>query len=191
MFDVDIDFYNRDQILSLIKHRKAGINSHGKLVAHNSGVYLHEIPHNPITNISTIEYSKAGKRGYFKLDFLNVGVYRGVKSEEHLITLMETEPIWELLEKDEFNRLLFHVKGHGDILRAMKPRNIEQLAAVLAVIRPAKRYLMNMSWDTILAEVWKKTNDDSYTFKRSHSFGYAAAVIVQMNLICERMAKKK
>jgi DNA polymerase III alpha subunit len=119
---------------------------------------------------------------------LNVSVYKDVKNEEHLKKLMETEPLWDLLEQDEFIDLLFHVNGHGSILRQMKPITIEQLAAVLAVIRPAKRYLVGEPWSTILEEVWKKPENDEYYFKKAHAIAYAQAIVVQMNLICEKVS---
>jgi len=98
---------------------------------------------------------------------------------------METEPLWVLLEQTEFTNLLFHVNGHENILKQLKPRNIEMLAAVLAVIRPAKRHLLDKSWEEILEEVWKKPTTDEYYFKKAHAVAYAVAIVVQMNLICE------
>jgi DNA polymerase III alpha subunit len=80
------------------------------------------------------------------------------------------------------------VNGHGEILRKMKPTTIEQLAAVLAMIRPAKRYLIGKDWNTVLNEVWKKPESEEYFFKKSHATAYAVAVVVQMNLICESIS---
>ena len=65
----------------------------------------------------------------------------------------------------------------------LEPKNIEQLAAVLAIIRPAKRGLMYKRWVDILKEVWVKPIDESYFFKKSHAVAYAHAVVIQMNLI--------
>jgi DNA polymerase III alpha subunit len=101
---------------------------------------------------------------------------------------MNQEPLWDLLEDDSFTELLFHVNGHGDILRKMKPSSIEQLAAVLAIIRPAKRYLIGKEWDDVLTEVWTKPTNDEYYFKKSHATAYAMAIVVQMNLICEQIS---
>jgi DNA polymerase III alpha subunit len=70
----------------------------------------------------------------------------------------------------------------------MKPKNVEQLAAILAMIRPAKKYLVGESWSKILNEVWQKPESDEYYFKKSHATAYAMAVIVQMNLICEQIS---
>ena len=188
MPDIDIDFLDRDQALTLFKHVKASRIDNEKLVKHNTGVYLHEVPINAVEGLCAIPYEEAEKRNYFKIDFLNVGLYKGVRDEEHLIQLMNTEPLWDLLEQDDFANLLFHVNGHGGILRQMKPKSIEQLAAVLAMIRPAKRYLIGKDWTTVMNEVWTKPENDEYFFKKSHATAYAVAVVVQMNLICEQIS---
>ena len=80
MPDIDIDFANRNDVLEKIQHRVARMNSEKK---HNSGVYVTECPHNPVDNISTLDYKTAEERGYFKLDFLNVSIYKDVKDAAH------------------------------------------------------------------------------------------------------------
>jgi len=185
MPDIDIDFVNRDEALKLFKHIKASRADNNKLVKHNTGVYLHEVPMNAVEGLCAIPYEQAEEQGYFKIDFLNVGLYNGVRNEEHLKQLMETEPLWDLLLQDDFVNLLFHVNGHGSILRQMVPKSIEELAAVLAMIRPAKRYLIGKEWTTVMTEVWTKPENDEYYFKKSHATAYAVAIVVQMNLICE------
>ena len=185
--DVDIDFADRSVALEKFKHVIAGIDDKGIFKKHNTGVYCTSIPYNPITGISNIDYKTAEDRGYFKIDFLNVSVYDGVKSKEHLTQLLETEPLWDLLLEDDFVNNLFHVNGHGSILRQMKPGSIEQLAAVLAMIRPAKRYLIGKDWTTVMTEIWTKPENDEYFFKHSHSIAYAHVIVVQMNLICENL----
>jgi hypothetical protein len=188
MPDIDIDFLDRDNALTLFKHVGASRLEAGKLVKHNTGVYLHEVPVNASTGLCAVPYDAADEEGYFKIDFLNVGIYKGVRNEDHLVQLMETEPLWDLLEQDDFNSLLFHVNGHGGILRQMQPKTVEQLAAVLAMIRPAKRYLIGKDWTTVMNEVWTKPENDDYFFKKSHATAYAVAIVVQMNLICENIS---
>ena len=68
--DIDIDFANREEILSLIPYVAAARYERGELKKHNSGIYLQKIPVNPITNVASIDYETAEKRGYYKLDFL-------------------------------------------------------------------------------------------------------------------------
>jgi DNA polymerase III alpha subunit len=188
MPDIDIDFLDREQALTLFKHVKASRIDNEKLVKHNTGVYLHNVPMNAVEGLCAVPYEEAEARGYFKIDFLNVGIYKGVRDEEHLKQLMESEPLWDLLEQDDFANLLFHVNGHGGILRQMKPKTVEQLAAVLAMIRPAKRYLIGKDWTTVMTEVWTKPENNEYFFKKSHATAYAVAVVVQMNLICEQLS---
>ena len=188
MPDIDIDFANREDALSLIKHVAASIKEKDTFKKHNTGIYCTSIPYNPLTNQATIDYKEAEERGYVKIDFLNVSIYKDIKNEDHLVQLMNTEPLWDLLEQDDFNSLLFHVNGHGSILRTMKPRSIEQLAAVLAMIRPAKRHLVGKDWAVVMSEVWTKPDGDEYYFKKAHAVAYAVAVVVQMNLICESIS---
>ena len=188
MPDIDIDFIDREQALKLFKHTVASRNDNGRLVKHNTGVYLHEVPVDAVTSLCSVPYEQAEEQEFFKIDFLNVGLYNGVRNEEHLLQLMETEPLWDLLSQDEFNNLLFHVNGHGSILREMRPTSIEQLAAVLAMIRPAKRHLIGKDWSVVMKEVWTKPETNDYYFKKSHATAYAVAIVVQMNLICESIS---
>jgi hypothetical protein len=183
--DIDIDFADRSEVIDRLILRVAALEPGKK---HNTGVYATEIPHDPITNISTINYKEADARGYFKLDFLNVGVYDHVKDNEHLDKLVSQEPMWELLEHQEFSDQLFHLNGHSEILQTMKPKSLEQLAAVLAIIRPAKRHLIGKDWDTVMSDVWIKPEGNEYFFKKSHSFSYAMLVIVHMNVLCEQLS---
>jgi len=187
MPDIDIDFFDRTKSLDILEHHIAMRNQKGQSIKHNTGVYFQPIPHNPFTNIATIDYKAAEDRGYFKVDFLNVNMYEGVKDETHLKTLLDQEPVWNLLEHEEVVTQLFHISEHHLILKKLKPASIEELAAVLAIIRPAKRYLLDRDWDTIRREVWERPYEDLYFFKKSHAIAYAAAIVVQLNLICERL----
>ena len=183
MPDVDIDFFDRDGVIKLFKHTPASIIKDGKVEKHKTGVYFHAVPENPITNHSSLDYKKAEDRGYFKIDMLNVNIYKNVKSEKELVELMIQEPDWDMLNDKTTVDKLFHLNGHFNIVSTLKPKSIEQLAAVLAIIRPAKRYLMKQNWDDINANVWKRPTDGSYFFKKSHAVAYAQAIVVQMNLL--------
>src|SRR6056300_304815 len=174
MPDIDIDFADREIILNQVKHRIAKLPTGKK---HNTGVYVTECPHNPVDNLSTIDYKTAEERGYFKLDFLNVSIYKDVRDEAHLQQLMDREPLWELLEHSEFCSQVFHLTGNEELVKRLSPKNLEQLAATLAIIRPSKRYLANESWDRIDAEVWLKPDDGSYYFKKAHAVSYAVACV--------------
>ena len=184
MPDIDIDFADRDIILSQLKHRVAKLNTGKK---HNTGVYATEIPHNPIDNLATVEHKAAAERGYFKLDFLNVSIYKDVKDNEHLTQLMERTPIWQLLEHTNFSDKVFHLNGHSELLKVLKPSSVLELAATVAIIRPAKRHLANKTWNEIHEQVWVKPTDGEYYFKKAHAVAYAHAIVVHMNLLCEQL----
>ena len=183
MPDVDIDFFDRDETLKLFKHTPASIIKNDKTEKHKTGVYFHAIPINPVTKNASLDYKKAEDRGYFKIDMLNVNIYKNVKSEQELVELMIQEPDWDMLKDPKVVDQLFHLNGHFNIVSKLEPKNIEQLAAVLAIIRPAKRGLMYKVWTDLLKEVWIKPTDGSYFFKKSHAVAYAQAIVVQMNLM--------
>ena len=184
-FDVDIDMANRDDFLKLINHTPASIEKDGTFTKHNTGVYFQNIPKFPLQGYSTIDHKQAEDEGWFKVDFLNASVYNDIKDEAHLNKLVNTEPMWELLQHKEVVEQLFHISNHWDIVKQHPPTNIEQLAMILAIIRPGKRHLVGKSWKEIEDNVWVKPNDGTYFFKKSHSYGYALAIMVQLNSICE------
>ena len=184
MPDIDIDFADRNLILDKIEHRVAKLDTGKK---HNTGVYATECPHNPIDNLSTIEHKTAEERGYFKLDFLNNSLYEGVRDEKHLDALIDKEPLWDLLQHEDIVKNLAHVHNHIDVLKVMKPQSVMELAEVLAVIRPAKRHLLNESKSKISELVWQKPEDGTYYFKKAHAIAYAVSIVVQLNLFCEQV----
>lgn len=188
-FDVDIDMANREDFLRLVNHVPASIyNSEGTFSKHNTGVYFQTIPQFPLEGYSALDYETAEEEGWFKVDVLNNHVYKGVKDEAHLNLLMETEPMWQLLEHEEVVEQLFHIGNYYDLVQQYKPCSVEQLAMILAMIRPGKKHLIGKTWDEIEKEVWVKPNDDSYFFKKSHSIGYAMVIVVQLNLLVESLS---
>lgn len=180
-FDVDIDMANRDKFLELFDPIPASIKREQSYEKHNTGVYFQPIPSFPLEGYSTIDHKEAEDMGYFKVDVLNNSVYKDIIDEAHLDRLLAKEPMWELFEHEEIVKQLFHVGNHYDIIKQHQPKNVEQLAMILAMIRPGKRYLVGNSWDIIEKEVWERTDD--YFFKKSHAIGYAMVIIVQLNLL--------
>ena len=179
-FDVDIDFANREQILSLVNNTAAMQKDGTKERRHNTGVYFHHVPTNPFTGLCTLDYKQAEAAGWFKIDLLNVGIYSHFDSNEQIDDLLSKDPVWELLEHKEVIQQLFHIHNHSDTVIRMKPQSVEQLAMVLAVIRPGKKHLIGLGWAEIEREVWTKT-EDTYSFKKSHAIGYAVAIVLQLN----------
>lgn len=182
--DIDIDFANREQILSLLKHTPASIIKDDKLSKHNTGVYFTNIPVDPFSGSASLDYQVAEDRGYLKLDFLNVNLYSRVKNETHLLELMNTDPPWNRLYDRGFCEQLIHIGNHFDTLIKMPEavNSIPRMAMFLSVIRPAKRHLIGQKWADVAKTVWDKPADDSYYFKKAHAISYSHLVVVNMNL---------
>jgi hypothetical protein len=183
--DIDIDFANRDQILSLLPHTDASIIRDGKIAKHNTGVYFTAIPQDPFTAQASLDYNTAEELGYVKLDFLNVNIYNQVKDEAHLQQLMSIEPDWTKLYDREFCEKLIHIGNHYDTLIKMPQavNSIPRMAMFLSVIRPAKRQLIGKNWSEVMQTIWERPADDSYYFKKAHAISYAHLVVVHMNLL--------
>ena len=187
--DVDIDVFDRDILLEDLKYIVARIEKDGEYTKHNTGVYFQPIPHDPLTNIATIDHKAANDLGYFKIDFLNNSVYKGIRDETHLQELVDTVPQWDLLVHKEIVEKLVHVHNYSDLVARLMPESIQQLAMILAIIRPAKAHLRNSTWEEIEQSVWEKPTDDSYFFKKSHAHAFALSIVVQLNLMVEEALK--
>jgi len=182
--DIDIDLGDRDKLLSLISHTKAGIRKN-EIKKHNTGVYVTDIPYDPVNDMSSIDYEEAEDRGYLKLDLLNVHVYNQVTDEKHLVELMR-EPDWNMLNDPTIVEKLIHLGNHYNTLRKMpEPVNtIPRLAMFLAVIRPGKKHLIGKCWADVAKTIWDR-EEGTYSFKKSHAIAYAHLVVVHMNLISD------
>jgi hypothetical protein len=190
--DIDIDLADRDKLLSLIKHTPAAMhnarvshyaNHQSPIRKHATGVYITDIPYDPINDMAAIDYKEAERRGYFKLDLLNLHVYSKVRDEMHLVELMY-EPDWSMLKDRSIVEQLVHLSNSYELLcRMAEPvDSIPRLAMFLAAIRPSKKHLIGKTFKEISKTVWDK-DDSLYTFKRSHAVAYAQLVVVHMNLI--------
>ena len=168
----------------MIHHTPARQITNAQVRKHNSGVYVTEIPYDPVHDCAAIDYEEAERLGYFKIDFLNMSVYQLIKSPEHYQQILTQEPPWQRLWTDpEWASQLVHVGSYTDLLQSMKPDSIPRMAAFISVIRPGKAHLQNKSWTVVFASVWDGDDSRGYIFKKSHSLGYAKLVTLHMNLI--------
>jgi hypothetical protein len=193
--DIDIDFADRDKALEGLMHIAAsmkatdvGLDDAGdKNKRHPSGVYFQDVPTDPFTGFCSIPYKDAAELGYFKIDFLNNTLYKGVRDEDHLDELVNREPDWLMLQHREIVKMLVHIGEHFGTVQSIQPQSVEDLAVVLALMRPGKRHLVGRPRHEIDAEIWK-AEGDRFVFKRAHALAYAVSIVVQMNLICEQTA---
>jgi hypothetical protein len=187
--DIDIDFGNREDILQHIRYIPAAMRNVQPMRKHATGVHISDIPYDAIHDMANLDYTTAEDRGYFKLDLLNVHLYSQVKDEQHLNELMQ-EPDWNMLNDRSNVENLIHLGNHfNSIQRMPEPINsIPRLAMFLAIIRPAKKHLVGLSWKEVAKTVWDK-GDDGYAFKKAHAISYAHLVVVHMNLLRQGLGK--
>lgn len=182
--DIDIDFADRSQILSLIQHVPARQVQDSKPRHHNSGVYVTDIPLDAINGCAAIDYETAESRGYFKIDFLNVSVYQLIRDQDHYQALLDREPPWQRLwQEPDWAAQIIHIGNYAKLLAQMRPDSIERMAAFISVIRPGKAYLQGRTWPEVFSEVWNGDSSRGYVFKKAHAVSYAVLVVLHMNLV--------
>ena len=182
--DIDIDLADREQLLKLISAVPAMQVQDGRIRKHNSGVYVTDIPYDPVHECAAIDYESAEQRGYFKIDLLNMTVYNLVTSPEHYEQLLVQEPPWERLWTDStWASQLVHVGNYTELLKSMKPDSIPRMAAFISIIRPGKAHLQNRPWKEVFDSVWDGDSSRGFVFKKAHALGYAQLVALHMNLL--------
>lgn len=185
--DIDIDVADREHALAGLSHIPASMLRGEERIRHVNGVYFQNIPVDPVDGFAVYDHREAGRYGYLKIDFLNNHLYDDVRDEAHLDALIAQEPDWTLLEDATIVSGLFQIGNWFHLVAAIKPRSITDLSVVVALIRPDKRELVGLPRSEIDACIWKP-NGAGYAFKRSHALAYALAIVMQLNLLCEKAA---
>jgi hypothetical protein len=182
--DIDIDLADRDQLLKLIQAVPAHQIHQGQVRRHNSGVYVTDIPYDPVNACAAIDYEQAEQLGYFKIDLLNMTVYQLIRDPAHYQALLAQEPPWSRLWTDPvWAGQLVHIGNYTELLKNMRPDSIPRMAAFISIIRPGKAHLQNLSWDQVFGSVWDGDTSRGFVFKQSHAISYAALVALHMNLL--------
>ena len=185
--DIDIDFKpSFDPRTVLPQAVPASMLRDDDLAKHPCGHYLQNIPVDDITGWSAIPYKNAEDEGYFKIDFLHLSVLDYFESKHEIRTLLKVEPDWDiLLDPDEVAKL-FQISKHAAILSQVRPKSIQELADVVALIRPDKRHLLQdyrRDKKKIRPHLYRQNGDDKSSFKRSHAIAYAMTIVLQLHLI--------
>tara|TARA_B100000745_G_scaffold299291_1_gene249793 strand:+ start:819 stop:1424 length:606 start_codon:yes stop_codon:yes gene_type:complete len=182
--DIDLDVKDRNEALSDLTYVKASMFQNKELRRHPTGIFFQRIPTDPKTGLAAFPSgAKAGDlseaMGYYKIDLIPNTAYVDVRDPDHLNQLIEMETDWSLLKNEEVVQSLQHINGHFDIIDAYGPDNIEDLACLIALIRPGKMHLIGEPWEIVRENVWKK-DGDQYTFKKSHAVAFALMITVQL-----------
>jgi hypothetical protein len=184
--DIDIDLADRDQLLTLIEAIPARQLHQGQIRRHNSGVYVTDIPYDPVNACATIDYEHAEELGYFKIDLLNMSVYQLIKSPKHYKQMLDQELNWSRLWTDtEWAKQLVHVGNYAELLHSMRPDSIPRMAAFISIIRPGKAHLQNKPWAEVFDTVWDGDDSKGFVFKKAHALGYSKLVALHMNLLSQ------
>ena len=184
--DIDLDFADRDTVLQLIQATSAHQVHQGQIRRHNSGVYVTDIPYDPVNACAAIDYETAETRGYFKIDLLNMTVYQLIRDPEHYRAMLDQKPGWTRLWTDtEWASQLVHVGNYTELLKTMRPDSIPRMAAFISIIRPGKAHLQNRPWDQVFETVWDGDSTRGFVFKKAHAVGYAALVALHINLLSQ------
>lgn len=184
--DIDLDLADREQLLQLIQAVPARQTNQGQTRRHNSGVYVTDIPYDPVNKCAAIDYEQAEQLGYFKIDLLNMSVYQLIKSPEHYEQMISATPPWSRLWTDPvWAKGLAHIGNYTDLLNSMKPDSISRMAAFISIIRPGKAHLQHKDWNTVFASVWDGDDTRGFVFKKAHAISYAALVALHMNLLSQ------
>jgi hypothetical protein len=182
--DIDIDVPDRSRVLALIRHTAASQDTKGAVRRHNSGIYVTDIPWDPVNQCAALDYETADQRGYFKIDLLNMSVYQQIRDVEHYEQLLTQPPNWQRLCSDTaWAQQLVHVGNYTDLLKQMQPDSVPRMAAFISIIRPGKAHLQGRPWDQVFDSVWDGDASRGFVFKKSHAVSYAALVALHMNLL--------
>ena len=183
--DIDIDCSPSFKPEAIFPWVRASVVRDGQLTPHPCGVYPQSIPVDPVTKLAAIPYAEAEELGFFKIDFLHLNVYSVFTSRDEIDALIAKEPDWSLLQLPSNHAKLFQLAKHGDLLLKLKPASIEELADILALIRPGKKQLAGLyQKDRKMARLALWARDESgYSFKKSHALSYAYVIVLQLHLI--------
>jgi len=165
----------------------ASIVENGELRKHPAGVYFQSIPVDKETDLAAIPYNKAQECGYYKVDLLHLSLLNNFIDKNEIREFLKKEPDWQMLEDREIVVQLFQIKNHFDVVSRVKPKSVQQLADVLALIRPNKRKLLDayLRSPDIIREKYLYVRDegDKTSFRRSHAVAYALTIKLQMNYL--------
>lgn len=182
--DIDIDVSDNETARNILNCVRASIVENDELKSHIVGTYFQNIPIDKITGLAAIPYNVAEDFGYHKIDLLNLSLLKIFSNKQQIKELLKYDPDWELLTRKEIVEHLFHVSKHYDTLKLLKPKSVDDLADVLAIIRPNKKHLIDKyikDKDSTRKELYTKL--EASDLRKSHAIPYALLIVLQLHLI--------
>lgn len=186
--DIDLDLPTSFYPIDYFDVVPASMVKDGNLVKHPAGVYFQNIPVDKITGLSAIPYKEAEDLDYFKIDFLHLSFLDKFNNKNEIRELLKVEPDWTLLESQDVVERLFQIRKHFDLVYQIKPTSVVTLADTIALIRPAKRQLLQQYIkvpNKTRPFLYAKPVDGKYYFKKSHAIAYALTIVLQLHLVAD------
>lgn len=184
-FDIDIDIPTRVDIATIFpEFVQASRVDKGELVPHPCGGYFANVPTDPVTGLCATPFGDAERYGWTKVDFLHLSILNGIESREALLKMVDAEPDWDLLQDPNVVAGLFQLKNSYEFVKRMKPRSVEDLADVIAIIRPEKRHLLEQyvaNKNRTRQILFQVGADRAGSFKKAHAIAYALMIVLQLN----------
>jgi hypothetical protein len=184
--DIDIDVPSKFDAMKTFTGKvvRASRIENETILKHNVGVYFQNIPTDLITGLAAIPYDKSEEYGYFKMDIIANSAIDDFESKAWMDEYIEIEPNWNLLLERENVEKLFHLSKQFDVVYAVKPKSILEIADILALIRKNKiklldKYLQNKK--AIRKELY--THREGADMRKPHALAYALIIVLQLHLI--------
>ena len=187
--DIDIDLptsFKPEEIFPTWAKASIYDANNRALKPHPCGVYPQKIAKDPVSNLSAIPYNLAEELGYIKVDFLHLVIYDKFSSRQEILELLELEPDWTLMLAPSVVSKLFQLANHFETVSKIKPKSTEELADVIALIRPGKKSLIGLylkDRESCRRLLYAKGDDEEFSFKKSHAISYALVIQLQLHLI--------
>lgn len=184
-FDVDIDLpsdYKPSLTQAMVYNEKTQ-----SITPHPSGYYFEDVPVDPVTGVCAFDYKWGEERGFMKVDLLTNRVYDSFKTKQDVLDAIVEENIdWTMFDRREVVERLPHLGKHFDIVSRVRPRSVQDLADILALIRPAKigmldSYLQNKT--RVRRNLYLRPTDETAYFKKSHAISYALMIVAYLTVI--------
>lgn len=190
-FDIDIDV--RGGVDKTLYGVRCAIYNQDslRLQAHPSGLLIEEVPQDPITGLSCINYTDCDTLGIYKVDLLTNNSYNVFKDQAELNEYRDMETDFSLLQIESVCRQLPHIGNNYDMVKLLKPSSISELADVLALMRPGKMHLIDdyqlPHKKQITIENLYRSSTSGMFFKKSHAVSYAVMICTVLNKLKEMM----
>lgn len=183
--DIDIDIKPDTDVQKLFPSAiRSSMIEKDKIKPHLVGWHFQNVPVDKVTGLCAIPYDFSEDFHYFKIDMLHLTLLEYFDDKEQMRKLLRIQPDWKLLKREDVVSKLFHLSKHYETVSEIAPTSIEELADVLALIRPNKRSLIpKYKRDKKAARLELYQKRDPSDLRKSHAIPYAMLIVLQLHLI--------